>query len=112
MACEQEFDDATYEDCTALWTKLMRTVFAMSEEDAATRGADAAVSCPNAPDEPAAQHSAYSNASAIRVQRLRELDRAHLDGMLHAYEAAVPCAVSARYKLVPGLQRSTRLRRK
>jgi hypothetical protein len=99
MVCESKFDDAAYEDCEALWVDLLQNALAVPAEASAFLGEAAATECPNAPGDPAADHSSYAGQAeaADRVALLRQLDRQYLNGTIAAYERAVPCEISARY---------------
>jgi hypothetical protein len=102
FACESQFDDATYDECRALWRQLLHTGFALSADESDLLGTAAAEACPNSPNNSRA--SAHSSASktnltegADRIRRLRVLDRMYLNGSLKRYEDALPCVASKRY---------------
>jgi hypothetical protein len=102
LACESQFDDATYKDCLGLWRQLLQAGFALSAAESDLLGTAAAESCPDTPNNSRARgHSSASltnvTEGADRVARLRLLDRMYFDGSLQRYEDTLSCAPSMRY---------------
>ena len=101
LECESDFDDASYTECVALWSRLFRTGLATSGDESSLLGTAAAFdSCPNGVQSQSAlsAHSRFDAATATRrVRRLRYLDKVYLNSTLHDYEYHIRCNVSQRY---------------